>query len=691
MSADVATAEPTATPSGRRTVLRTWAPRVAVLLAVAATAVGWLAQPTGPRSGDVQERLVLTAPGPNVGPDGSVRLVVTATQDGFAAVDVVFATFLGTIDCTLQTTLRHDGDEIGTARVPCDALVDNVPTTVVTVPPQRDSAGERYEVELSLAPGSTTGPSVWDTLSGPAVVPGYDPQPHRWDALADVVERVDRYTAPWGAPVALAATALLGLASLVLLVLRPRWGLPLLLGLVLVRGLLWASLLPPLQGMDEGAHVAYVQYLAVEGEVPERAGEARPEPPVSDSLVVTTERMGVSALNPTDRPDYTDEAVRELRETDAAAGTESSGATTAAGYPPGYYGPAALFYLAAPDDTVAQVHAIRLWSVLLGVLAAWFAWLFAGEVFRSASARAALVVAVALQPMVAHQFGVVNNDGLAIASGFGCLWIAARLTREGRAPRLMALAGVVLGLGLLAKPYAVMAALPVAAGWVLGKVAHRVRDWRSLVGEPLLAAAGVAATYGVWLVAAALAGIPGTTSFPSDPADAGRDPITYLATQWDPALTEIRGLWVAQMWGSFGWVNTPLPEACLTIVGWVLLALVAAVVGWAVLVVATWRSRSQEDVRVDRLVVVCLASVLGGLALLYGVEYLYFRASGLTNLLQGRYALAVVPALLALPGLLTQRLSRGRLGATGATWLVAAGVAALSVAAVGVVVEHYYL
>lgn len=674
----------------RRGRARTLWPAAVVLVALVGVVVGWLAQPSAPVTGDVQERLVLTAPGTNVAADGPVWIDVHATQDGLAEVQVVFATFLGTISCGLEATLYDGPTAVGSGVTPCADLRDNAPSTVVTFPPQQDSGGSDYRLRLELRDGSISGPTVWTTAEGDAVVTRYDPAAHRWDRVGLVLDRVAVYAPAWGGPVGVLSLVVLGLAFLTLLVLRPRWALWAVLGLVLVKGLLWSLLVPPLQGMDEGAHFAYVQYVGEERRVPERELE-KPYRPFSDSMILTTTRMGVSALVPTDRPDYTDEARQDLLEDDARLSADSDGATSASGYPPAYYGPAALFYLAADDDTVAQIHAVRLWSVLLGLAAIALAWLFAREAVVSPRARAAIVTAVALQPMLAHQFAIVNNDGLAIVSGFAALWLGARLTRAPRHAGLMALAGVVVGVGLLAKPYAIVGVLPLAVGWVLGVVRERARGWRVLVGEPALAAAGVAATYGLWLVIAALIGLSSSTTFPQNPAAGGRDLVTYLATQYDPQLDEVRQLWVTQFWGSFGWVNTPLPEGWLTVVGVLEAVLAGAVVAWAVLLVVD-RGRQSDDVRqVDRLIAVCVAASVGTIALLYGIEYAYFRASGLTDLLQGRYALAMVPALVTLPGLLVQRLSRGRWGPTATLWGVAALVTALFAVAVVTVVGHFSL
>ncbi|MEZ0449567.1 DUF2142 domain-containing protein [Cellulomonas sp. ICMP 17802] len=673
-----------------RRLARTW-PAVLVVVALVAVVLAWFAQPSGPITGAAQERLVIVAPGENVGPDSPVWVDVHATEDGLAAVQVVFATFVGTISCTLEGTLYDGSRELVTSVVPCADLRDNQPSTVVTLPPLQDSAGADYRLRMALQEGSTTGPTVWTATNGAAVVTRYDPAPHRWDLVGTVLERVAVYAPWWGAPAGTTALVVLGIACLTLLVLRPRWALFAVLGLVLVKGLLWSLLIPPLQGMDEGAHFAYVQYVGEEHAIPDRGQADRTARPFSDSLVLTSARMGVSALAPTDRPDYTEEARRSLLEEDRRLSADSDGATTAAGYPPAYYGPAALFYLAADDDTVAQIHAVRLWSVLLGLAAIAMAWLFSREAVASPAARAAIVTSVALQPMLAHQFAIVNNDALALVSGFAALWLGARLTRSPRHAGLMALAGVAVGVGLLAKPYAIVGVLPVAVGWILGVVRERARGWRVLLGEPVLAVAGVAATYGVWLAIAAVSGISSSTTFPQVPAAGGRDLVTYLATQYDPQLVEVRRLWVTQLWGSFGWVNTPLPDGWLTVIGVFEGVLVLAIVAWLVLLVIDRGRQSDVVAQVDRLVAVCVASTVGTIAVLYGIEYAYFHASGGTELLQGRYALAIIPALVALPGLLVQRFSRGRWSPTATLWGVAALVAVLFAVSVVTVVGHFTL
>ncbi|KQR16692.1 DUF2142 domain-containing protein [Cellulomonas sp. Leaf334] len=672
-----------------------WIPTLAVVAAFLAVLASGLLRPGGTITGEDTQHHSLKSPLPQISATAPYSGELEATQDGLAGISVIFATYLGSIDCTLDVRLSDpaSGEVVGSDTVDCDGLEDNLLTPVLSFPPVADSEGRTFDLDIELVPGSVVGPSVWDTQEGDdALVAAYDPEPLMAGHLGQVLDRVAAYGPVWGTPVGIVSLVVFAAAGIVLLLTRPRWGLVALLALVVVRGLLWSALIPPLQGMDEGAHFANVQFMAEEGRVPNADDPGTPYTPYSASLQVASEGMHVSAVVPTDRPDYSLEAVAELRQDDARAGTYSDGAGPAAGYGPVYYAPAVPFYLVAADDTVDQVHAIRLWTVLLGALAIFLAWMFAREAFPGRRlAQAGLVVAVALQPMIAHQFAIVNNDAVVILAGFGALWAGARLTRLERAPWLMLLAGALVGFGLLGKPFVVAAVVPVAIGWLLGKLRYRVRSWRVLVGEPLLAALGVALTYGLWVVVARLLGIATSNGFPTADGDpAGRSLVVYLASQYAPDFAEFRLIWVSQLWGDFGWVNTPLPQVVYNALWFFSLLIALGVLAWLV-VLPMKRFRTEGSAQLDRIIAVCVGFGVATLLLLYGIEYFYFASSGRTDLLQGRYALMTVPALLALPGLLVARLSRGRWSPTVPMVVVAAGVFLLQAMSIGVVVQHYYL
>jgi len=678
-------------PSRRR---RWLAPALCVAIALLGVVLALSAR-VGPVQGDATQGFTLTKGDGSLAPDAPVSFELTATEDDLSAVGMVLGTWTDSADCTLTATIARDGDELASQDTECSDLADTVLTPVVEFDPVPDSADEQFTVTLSVSDDSPLPPAIWETLDGnPAAVALYgEPDRPMLSAVGLVLDRVAAYAPVWGSPGWVVTLAALVLACVALLALRPRWGLVTVIVLVVARGLLWTVLIPPLQGMDEPAHFANVQFIAEEGRLPNWNTEERSQA-YSDSLGAAAQEMRVSRFQPTDRPDYDEESVERLRREDAAAGTESDGTGPAASYPPPYYAVGAGFYHLAPDDTVAQVYAVRLWSALLGVGAIVFAWLFAGEVLPGRrTARAGVVTAIALQPMLAHQFALVNNDGWVIAAGFAALWIGARLVRTARGPWWMLAAGAVAGAAALGKPFAALTVIPIALGWLLGKVRYRVRDWRVLLGEPLLAAVGVALTYGVWLVAARVLGIDTGLGFPEGAQDGPRGPIAYFRSQVSPDFAEFRQLWVDQLWGNFGWVNTPLPFGAQQVIWATYLVLALATVVWLVLLVREHRRGAvDEAVRgIDRMIALCVLSGLGVLLGMYGVEYGFFQSTGLTNLLQGRYLLMVVPVLLALPPLLAERLSRRRPAAAVAAWTVAVGVLALHVTSVLVIAQKYYL
>ncbi|RMI13285.1 DUF2142 domain-containing protein [Cellulomonas triticagri] len=642
-----------------------WIPAVLCVVVVLLGVVLAATARVGAQQGDVTQHFGLTNADTQLRPGASFDMELTATEDDLSEVAVVLGTWSGRADCTLTATLRDGGREIASQDTPCAELPDTALATVISFDPIADSAGTTYDVTLSVSEDSRRGPALWDTVDGqhPVVALYGEPDRPMLSVVGDVLDRIAVYGPAWGSPGWVVGLAVLVLACVVVLALRPRWGLVAVIVLVVARGLLWSVLIPPLQGMDEGAHYANVQFMAEEGRLPNWNTEDRQHGTYSESLTVTSHAMHVSAWQPTDRPDFDDSSAEALREADAVASPLSDGTGPAASYPPAYYAPATLAYHLAADDTVAQVHAIRLWSVLLGVGAIVLAWLFAGEVLPGRpAARAGLITAVALQPMLAHQFALVNNDAWVVTAGFAALWIGARLVREARAPWWMLAAGGVAGLAALGKPFAALTVIPIAVGWLLGKLRYRVRDWRVLVGEPLVAAVGVGLTYGSWLVAARVLGINTGLGFPEGTEDGPRDLLTYARTQINTGFAEFRTLWVDQMWGNFGWVNTPLPLGAQKVVWFCYLLVALMVLVWLVLLVRGRRRGPVAEAvrRVDRLVALCVLSGLGMMLGMYAVEYGYFASTGLTNLLQGRYLLMVVPALLVLPPLLAERLVRSR-------------------------------
>jgi hypothetical protein len=667
---------------------------VAVIAVAALAATVWsVVSLHGPVAGDDSEHVTLSAPSIGLQPGQPTTLHVTPRAGNLSAVGVYFGTYKGTISCDLQATLSDGPHVVSDRTLPCSSLGDNVITLVAQFPQIAASQGEQLDLQLAVTPDSANGPAVWTSADGtPDVVTRYGGSGSGLAVLSTIVERIDRYAPGWFGPATGGLLVVIAIGALVVAVVarRSRWALVAIVVLALARGMLWSVVIPPLQGMDEGAHFANAQYIATTGHLPgsSKAAEAA-LPPYSASLDVTSHAMGVSDQTPTDRPDYSAAAADQLKAADAAAGTSAGGDGAASGYPPGYYAPAALFYLMAPNDTVAQVAAIRIWSVLLGAAAAAFVWLFAGEATRDRQVQNAVAIAFVLQPMVAHQSAIVNNDIWVIAAGSAALWLGMKMIRTDKPLVTMAWAGVAVGLGLLGKPFAAAAILPVVAGWFIRLM--RGRRWREALVQAGVAAAGAVVLFGGWLFAGRLLGAATGTTFPTRSNTLPTDLVTFLATQWDPHLTVISELWVRQFWGNFGWVNTPLPLRAYNLleIGAIATVVLGGVwlVGWLV----ARRRRATGLVELDAPIGLSAFSIAGTLVFLYGIEYVYFVSSGRIDLLQGRYLLLLAGAALLLPPALVGRITASTRLMRATAWVMVACVVALHVVALRQIVMHYYV
>ncbi len=82
----------------------------------------------------------------------------------------------------------------------------------------------------------------------------------------------------------------------------------------------------------------------------------------------------------------------------------SNGSGAAAGYPPVYYFPAAVLYDLSSGSLLHRVEAMRLWSIVLGVVTAWLTLLIGRRLFpRHEVAAIALAVACLVQPELSQQ------------------------------------------------------------------------------------------------------------------------------------------------------------------------------------------------------------------------------------------------------------------------------------------------
>jgi hypothetical protein len=642
-----------------------------------------------------------------------------ATADDLSQVTVRVAT--GGLDlsgCSMEMRLLDDrGRELGRRTVRCED-VDQAELVALDVEPLPSSDDRTFVIELTGAGPGTDHLAVWTGAPDPEstgvasfegvpldraveVHSGYGDDSIAAGQLDEALSRIGAYGAFWRDPWAVVLLAGATLALLIAVVALPgRRAVALLVGLAVVKGVLWAAVVPVLQAPDEPSHVSYAMFLAEQHRLPKRGvdqfGLEHNESELMDRL---EDLLNVYASPPGHRPDFSAGAPAELREELRGLSAEASGNSSAAGYGPAYYVPAAAFYALAPGSLDVRIDVMRLWSVALGALSVWLALLIGRRLFPSSpGAASALAVAVAMQPMFSQQTATVNNDALLAAAGFACLLAALDLSRVGAPPpRTLLLAGLALGVAIMTKPQGVAFAPVLGLAWLLGRWRTPPSERPSLRNAAVFTGAGFAATYGLWWVITRVAGIPPADLATFAPEEGSTSIGRYLRLLGGDELRQLRSLWVRQFWGDFGQLNVPLP-------GWVRATLTVATLGalligvaWFTAVVRDLIARRREGRRsepeADEVVVragICALAVVSTLVVLHVADFIQFRRLGRLELLQGRYALMALPAILALPALWLRHLFP-RIHPAATMSAIAAVSAALNVGGLALIVERSYL
>ncbi|HVM00232.1 MAG TPA: phospholipid carrier-dependent glycosyltransferase [Egibacteraceae bacterium] len=308
--------------------------------------------------------------------------------------------------------------------------------------------------------------------------------------------------------------------------------------------------------------------------------------------------------------------------------------------------------------------------VPLPLLAYWTTARLAG---RGAGATAAAVL-VAAVPGLAHVGGTVTNDSLLIALVGGLTLVVVHVATGDLSPRTATLAGLVGGLALLTKGFALF--LPA---WLVG--AYALAAWRG--GRPALRPAATAGALAL-AVAAALGGWwwlrnvlrfgvvqPRASAFGAPPAE-----FTPELGHW---LTAVGRILPRSFWGYFGWTEAALPWPVVGAAGVVL----------AVGLAGAFAARRPADPWRRGDVALLLGAVAGCAAImLYGSWGVYAEA-GRRVAMHGRYLMPGLVGMAAAAALGLTALAR-RLPA----WLPAAllaGGGLLHTTAFAVIVERYWM
>lgn len=668
-------------------------------------------QPVAPMSPDRSEHYRSLTPLPPLSPGTELVQVITARADHLSQVLARFGTYGGVTGCRIDVEVADASGRALTSRpLPCSRIPDNCPVVVAELPRGAARAGDTLTVHFRAAPTDTESVVLWGgrPAEGPravldgATLPGaaevytrYGSSGRLLDRLGEVSDRMSQYRPWWAsapATLVLLTTVVAGLVALVAVPRRAR--LPVLLLVVAAKGVLWSTLLPPLEVPDEPAHVAYAQYVAEEHAVPRRDHRGSGPSPYSDQVDTAVRVMNQTLRSPGDRPTFGPGTVGpDETRPDGESRRAPGGANPAAGYAPPYYVGAAVAYALPPGGFFTSLATMRLWSVALGVATIWLVVGIGRRLFAHDLAAIGLGLAVAFQPVWSQATSGVNNDAAVVLAGAACTLVALDLALRPDRARLPLVAGLVLGGALLTKPYATAMTGPLLVGWLLGRT-DRTAPRRSWLADVGWAAAGVVVTFGTWLGISAALGIPMVTTDEAGVQAGHRTPGQYLARLTGHGYHALHLNWVERLWANLSWTDTPLPSPVVSAIAWATVGVLGLAVAWLLrTVVDLVRHRGRLDAEVcreTRAVVVLGTVVLSTLALLHTIELRWFLRTGDAALLSGRYALMTLPAVIGVVPLLVRRvLPRVPVGAP--MLVITTAVIALNLVGVHTLLERFYL
>jgi hypothetical protein len=263
---------------------------------------------------------------------------------------------------------------------------------------------------------------------------------------------------------------------------------------------------PLFEGLDEGAHYNYVNYLATHGALPDlnntyllaiaqthhlpnfetdpnALGHEITQPPLYYAA-------GAALIFWIDRSDFT--AVFKT------ADTMSHGMAN-------FHTPAELAF--PPAGTVLAVRIVRFLSTLIGAAMILLVYQIALQITRREDVAILAGAITAFNPKFIHISSVITND-IAVACAFTlALYLGVLLvtTSEHRARRFTLLSfalGLSVGLSALTKYSGLSALMPsgIALIWYAAKFRHKAPFWRSLITSILACGAGFIAVAGWFFV-----------------------------------------------------------------------------------------------------------------------------------------------------------------------------------------------
>jgi len=350
------------------------------------------------------------------------------------------------------------------------------------------------------------------------------------------------------------------------LMAQRRW-LPLLLGLALIRGLIYAAVVPPWQAPDETGHFEYAWLLTHLGRLPTQEDlDPRFEQELIASLYEWRYGTFIGRPLPEQMPVRTDQLPTSVF-------SQFARTVLAERFSLAYVWQALFLFPFRGQDLALQLFVARFSSVLLNVGVVWLAFLTFGELF-SARPDPAVLATVVVIFLPQHTFvnGSVSDGPL--AEVMACLVLYSWVTLFHHGAGIWRFLGIAMGtlLGLWSKNTAVYL-IPVDIGlgvWWLVRQRRRPWTWRHVA---YVCACIALLGAGLWVWSHSSLGQrawPWLSAFPAPSEWAWMD-------QRGSTLGQALLVAYESFWANFGWMSLPISARWY---GAIALLSVMALWGW---------------------------------------------------------------------------------------------------------------
>lgn len=447
--------------------------------------------------------------------------------------------------------------------------------------------------------------------------------------------------------------------------------------ITIAKGVIWATIVPFGAQPDEPSHAAYVDDIARTG----RVGVHERRSSIALDKLLGASQYSSMAARADQKGTFDDASLRDRRailsgitkdDTQAPGGMVAIGSN----YSPVYFVGAALVERIAGRRKYSSAYAAaRYFGVALAALSIIPQFAVLLLVLGTAARAASATLFLTMMPMYTSATSAINPEVLLILFGSLSLWGAVVIAGGTPHRSIHVLSGLAVGGALLTKPNGLIFAVPVIAALL---AARRLapRDRRLPFWKGLLFTGGPAFLCALLLLVVFRAGgsSVGSTLPPA--------PITLENLKGYGMLVSREGSYRFSdlYWGSFGWLEAPMPWWFWSLGKWVtVVAFVAALTtlvqqsmtGWA------WALAS--------------ALVSTTLALLF-IEYRVYASSGV-GMVQGRYFFSAVTAIVSFQFWGLTQLVRGWPRVQSAVYVVLPSLMVMAqlVAMFAVLVPRYYL